>query len=127
MDIFAGLHPDLVSKVRALLVIMEQNGTPMFVTQGVRTLEQQQALWAQGRTTKGPIVTHCDGVHSKSNHQVQADGYGHAVDCAFKGAEPFSEDHPWATYGSNAKLLGLIWGGNFSTIVDKPHIELPDA
>ena len=97
----------------------------MFVTQGVRTLQQQQALYAQGRTTKGPIVTHCDGVHSKSNHQVQADGFGHAVDCAFKDAQPFLESHPWATYGSNAKLLGLRWGGDFSTIVDKPHIELP--
>ncbi len=120
-----GLHPDLISKVNALLMMMEQAGHPMFVAQGLRTAAQQQALWAQGRTTKGPIVTHCDGIKIKSNHQAQADGYGHAVDCAFHDAQPFAEYHPWATYGSNAKLLGLIWGGDFSTIVDRPHVELP--
>jgi peptidoglycan L-alanyl-D-glutamate endopeptidase CwlK len=121
----AGLHPDLIAKLNALMVLMDKAGAPMFVVQGLRTVEQQQALYAQGRTTKGPIVTNCDGVKVKSNHQAQADGFGHAADCAFKGAEPFSEHHPWATYGSAAKMLGLIWGGNFSTLVDRPHVELP--
>jgi peptidoglycan LD-endopeptidase CwlK len=35
---------------------------------GERTIEEQQKLFAQGRTTKGPIVTWVDGVKKKSNH-----------------------------------------------------------
>ncbi len=39
------------------------------ITYGVRTTEEQQALYARGRTEPGGIVTNCDGVIAKSNHQ----------------------------------------------------------
>ena len=38
------------------------------ITYGVRTVAQQQALYAQGRTAPGKIVTWVDGVNKKSNH-----------------------------------------------------------
>jgi len=120
-----GLHPDLISKINAVLVVMSKAGSPMFVTQGLRTVAQQQGLYAQGRTVKGPIVTNCDGVKIKSNHQAQADGYGHAVDCAFVGVEPFSESHNWALYCDAVRDHGLISGADFKTLVDRPHAELP--
>ena len=94
----------------------------MRVTQAVRTAEQQAVLFAQGRTTPGPIVTNCDGVVKKSRHQPAADGYGHAVDCAFIGPTPFVG--PWKLYGEMGKALGLVWGGDFNTIIDKPHLEM---
>ena len=39
------------------------------VVSGNRTTEEQQALYAKGRTSPGGIVTHCDGVRNKSKHQ----------------------------------------------------------
>lgn len=115
-------HPSLVGKVALLLHRMEALGHPMFVTEGVRTAERQAALYAQGRTTPGPIVTKCDGVRRRSNHQVKKDGYGYAVDLAFRGPTPF--DGPWELFGKEARALGLKWGGDFPSF-DGPHVELP--
>ena len=50
------------------------------IAQGVRTAEYQNSLYQQGRTKPGKIVTNCDGIKNKSNHQAKADGYGHAID-----------------------------------------------
>ncbi len=121
-----GLHPVLQDKVTRILGCMSGLEHPMVVTDGLRTLEQQQALYAIGRTAPGRIVTFCDGVRRKSNHQAQDDGYGHAADLAFlvDGKPNWDGVRPWAFYGQVAKLLGLKWGGDFTSLVDRPHVEL---
>ena len=122
-----GVHPDLIAKLSRVLAEMMAIGYPMIVTDGVRTLAQQQALWAQGRTKPGRIVTNADGVKNKSNHQPHEDGYGHAVDCAFLvGNQPSWDEHlPWTVYGALAMHYGLVWGGSWTKIIDRPHVELP--
>ena len=123
-----GVHPDLVLKVEQLLVVLRILGLPMIVTAGVRTEAEQAALYAQGRTAPGKIVTNADGVTNRSNHQVKADGYGHAVDCAFRdaaGQPTWDPSYPWRLYGTLAMQLGLKWGGAWSAITDLPHVELP--
>ena len=117
-----GVHPMLA---RAILNIL--NKLPMFVVQGVRTAEEQAALYAQGRTAPGKIVTHKDGLIHKSNHQPHADGLGHAVDCAWVGSDPFADSHPWGAYGALVEAAGLVWGGRWTTLVDRPHAELPNT
>lgn len=126
----AGVHPELAQKIARVLSAMNMLGHRMIITDGLRTLEQQQALYAQGRTKgkSGAIVTNADGVKKKSNHQAKNDGFGHAVDCAFIGADgkpSWADSHPWKAYGENCKAVGLVWGGDFKSIVDKPHAELP--
>jgi peptidoglycan L-alanyl-D-glutamate endopeptidase CwlK len=122
-----GVHPQLARSVARILVAMAELGVPMLITDGVRTTEEQRALYAKGRTEPGRIVTNADGVRIKSNHQAKADGYGHAVDCCFlvDGKPSWDQGLPWRLYGEAAKALGLTWGGDWKTIVDKPHIELP--
>jgi len=39
------------------------------VTDGFRTLEQQKAIYAKGRTAPGAIVSQMDGVTKRSKHQ----------------------------------------------------------
>jgi hypothetical protein len=120
------LHPDLLAKLDKVMAAMSAIGFPMKIVQGVRTTEQQQALYAQGRTAPGKIVTNCDGVKNKSNHQVKEDGFGHAADCAFEGPEPFGDKLPWGAYGNCAVAVGLTWGGNWKPpLIDRPHVELP--
>jgi peptidoglycan L-alanyl-D-glutamate endopeptidase CwlK len=128
IDKLAGVHPVLARRVGAILEAMTVLGFPMMVTDGVRTTAQQQALYAKGRTAPGQRVTNVDGVTKTSNHQPKADGYGHAVDCCFldeRGKPSWADTHPWRLYGEMAKALGLVWGGDWKSIVDKPHIELP--
>lgn len=135
-DKLAGVHPRLITKAHLIQQAMTALGFPMIVTDGVRTVEQQQALYAQGRNPQGmvidrsKIVTNDDGVTHKSNHQLHADGLGHAVDMAFLDADgrpTWAESMPWACYGACAKALGLVWGGDWGTLVDRPHIELRDG
>lgn len=128
-----GVHPVLVEKVGRILKAMDALGHPMIVTDGVRSTEAQRALYAKGRTEPGKIVTYADGVTKKSNHQAKADGYGHAVDCCFlvdlDGDGPddpsWAEHHPWSLYGAMARALGLVWGGDWKALRDRPHVEMP--
>lgn len=122
-DPLAGLHPRLLKPVQQLLEALRALGFPMKVTEGVRSDERQQQLYAQGRTAPGAIVTNCDGTIHRSRHQTQADGFGHAVDCCFDSETPY--EGPWPVYGAAAVALGLVWGGNFSKLQDRPHVELP--
>lgn len=125
-----GVHPRLMEAVLDILEAMAVLEFPMFVTQGVRTIAQQQALYAQGRTTPGTIVTHADGVTKRSQHQVKADGFGHAVDLAFVDdpdtpkSEVFDPGQPWDLMGLMAEKRGLVWGGRWQGLVDLPHVEL---
>ncbi len=122
--ILLGLHPDLLTKIQAVLVGMAGLGHPMRVCQGVRSMEQQAALYAQGRTLPRRIVTDCDGIIRKSPHQRRADGFGHAADCCFTGSDPFGIKQPWAEFGELVKAQGLRWGGDFATLKDYDHAEL---
>jgi peptidoglycan L-alanyl-D-glutamate endopeptidase CwlK len=122
-----GVHPALIDAIREVFDEMAAWGTPMFVVMGVRTQAQQVALYAQGRTAPGHIVTDKDGVVHKSDHQPHADGYGYAVDCAFTDGDPFADSHPWQVYGDACEKRGLIWGGRWTTLVDRPHAQLPDV
>lgn len=122
-----GIRPELADKVLLVLSVMATLGFPMTVTDGNRTEEEQRALYAKGRTAPGEIVTNTDGVIKKSNHQG-----GRAVDCTFldEDGDPFWPDYgkwiqAWAAYGACAKALGLVWGGDWTSLKDKPHVELP--
>ena len=129
------IHPDLRSKMNKILGAMSMLGFPMRMVQGVRTAEYQHSLWLKGRNASGQvldaklIVTNCDGYYVKSNHQVKADGFGHAVDLAFvdsQGKPTWDLSLPWKVAGECGKALGLIWGGDFKSLKqDLGHLELP--
>lgn len=71
----AGVHPDLQ---RIAVAAAKRLPFPVIVTEGVRTIERQRELFAQGRTKPGKIVTWT----MDSRHRVQKCGYGCAVDLA---------------------------------------------
>jgi len=130
LDRLVGTAPAFQAK---LLPILEDLG--MMVIVGLRTDAQQAADYAQGRTTPGPnagqpghpplgaTVTNCNGVTTRSNHQAQADGYGHAADCGFVGDHPYAGD--FHAFGLRLEAAGLKWGGRFHAPVDLDHAELP--
>jgi peptidoglycan L-alanyl-D-glutamate endopeptidase CwlK len=121
------LHPELRARVTRVLAEMRRLGHPMRVTDGYRTAAEQARLYAKGRTVpplgKGYRVTNVDGVRTMSHHQT-----GRAIDCAFvteDGGLSWDGRLPWARYGALAVAEGLIWGGHFKSLVDRPHVELP--
>ena len=66
----AGVHPDLVRVVEMAITVTEQDFT---VFDGIRTAADQYALFQRG-------ASQIDGYRRIGKHQVQTDGYGHAVD-----------------------------------------------
>lgn len=120
---FDGVHPKLV---QVAVEALEMSPYDFGISQGVRTKEQQEALYAQGRTKPGPIVTWT----LNSKHLPQSDGYGHAIDIAIyiKGKLTWNEHYYDAVsdyFKAAAKRIGvkLIWGGDWKR-KDRPHYEI---
>lgn len=126
MDKLTGVDATLVSRVKQILGAMAALGFPMIVIQGIRTDIYQLELYMQGRDINGnvvdpkKVVTNCDGVTKKSQHQL-----GKAVDCCFVAADgKLLWEGPWSLYGAMGKALGLTWGGDFKSIRDLDHLEI---
>lgn len=113
------VHPDLAIKVGNMIEALKKKGLDVRVVQGLRTIAEQDALYAKGRTAKGSIVTKAKG--GESNHN-----YGLAVDlCPFTaaGAADWNNNSAFASIGAEAKAQGLEWGGDWK-FVDKPHVQI---
>lgn len=111
----------LASAVRGVVADLAAGGVVVEVVQGLRTFAEQDALYAQGRTAPGQIVTQARG--GESNHN-----YGLAADlCPFTNGRPDwnAPAAVWARIGAKAIARGLDWGGQWKKFLDKPHVELP--
>jgi peptidoglycan LD-endopeptidase CwlK len=120
MNKLDAVHPKLKDKVLQLIHLAKNDGFNLTVTQGLRTIKEQNGLYAQGRTDPGKKVTNAKGGTSWHN-------YGLAVDLAFldNGVVSFNESKfNYALIGKWASQVGLFWGGNFKSIKDKPHVQL---
>lgn len=137
LDKMKKVHPKLVEVMKAAIT---NSPFDFRITAGARTAEEQFALYQKGRTLPGPKVTNCDGKEFKSNHQIKADGYGHAVDifpCGviengayrkFTSSEGYDDkklkliaNHILMV--AKSKNINIEWGGNWK-MHDTPHFEL---
>lgn len=110
------LAPVLERKARQFLIICKADGYNLKITQGRRTQEEQNALYAQGRTKPGRVVTWT----TKSKHID-----GKAFDVAFTGSNPYpSDDKIWKAIADIGVSVGLKAGYYFSKNIDRPHFEI---
>lgn len=114
-----GLHPSVRKATEQLLAICEQKGIDMIITHGLRTIDEQNALYAKGRTAPGSIVTNAKGGTSYHN-------YGLAIDyCLIKdGKALWVVNEDWRAVASEAKKLGFEWGGDWKSFRDYPHLQM---
>lgn len=117
------LHPDLQKKAKELVSKCEKQGLKIKITECLRTTAEQDALYAQGRTKSGSIVTNAKGSSYGSMHQ-----WGVAFDfCRNDGKGAFDDsDGFFSKVGKVGQGIGLEWGGNWKSIKDKPHFQLPN-
>ena len=135
LDNLKGVHPDLVKVIK---VAITDSPVDFTVTDGIRTTAEQKAIYAQGRSKPGKIVTKADGVKGLSNHQDEADGkkdgLGSAVDLFpfFEGKVQLEHKDTVkklkeiaAHIKATAKKLGIAieWGGDWK-FIDMPHFQL---
>ena len=117
----ATLLPHVRPYARALYFKARDNGIAINIISGTRTHAEQDALYAQGRTTGGEIVTNARGGYSNHN-------FGIAFDIGvFSGNRYLPESPLYKAVGALGMELGLEWGGNWTSIVDQPHFQLRPA
>lgn len=98
-------------------------GYIVIVTCTARSTEEQQALYAQGRTKPGQIVTQIDGVTKKSNHNhMPAKALDFAI--VFNGKIVWNDVAEFKEFASYAKKYGVKWGGDWTSFKDYPHLEV---
>ena len=116
----AKVHPKLAKGVTALIAALAAKGHTIEVVQGLRTFAEQDALFKQGRTKPGQIVTKAKG--GQSNHN-----YGLAVDLVpfVDGKPQWNDNAGFVRIGAEAVKQGLEWGGSWKKFIDKPHVQLP--
>lgn len=115
------LHPAIRGKATEFIAKAKERGINLKITAGLRTFDEQQALYDQGRTIKGPIVTKAKPGQSFHN-------YGLAIDVVaiVNGKAVWDDDHLWKLIGAIGKEVGFEWGGDWK-FTDKPHFQFPRA
>jgi peptidoglycan LD-endopeptidase CwlK len=109
--------PELVNIIRNLADQLAMEGIFIKVTQGLRTWDDQDKLYAIGRTLPGREVTNAQGGESWHN-------YGAAIDVVpLEGTIPdWDASHPsWARIVALGEAQGLRSGISWH---DMPHFEL---
>lgn len=112
------LYPPFKAKVEQLIQMCRERGLNIGLGETLRTVEEQNKLYAQGRTAPGSIVTNAKGTDYNSQHQ-----WGVAFDFFknVKGSE-FNDTLFFEQVGAFAKSIGLGWGGDWVSPKDRPHI-----
>jgi len=113
----SGLIPEMREIYKEFCAEMDKAGIPWICTCTRRTKAEQEALYAQGRSKPGPIVTWT----LKSKH---IDGEAFDIVLLKNGKLNWDISDPaWKKAGEIGCKLGLRWGGNFPRTRDFPHFE----
>lgn len=115
------LTPETAKLARAFVEAANKRlpeGVEIRIIDGSRTFEEQDELFAQGRTKPGQIVTKAKGGQSLHN-------FGIAFDIGiFKDGKYLGESVLYDVVGDIGESVGLEWGGRWKSIQDKPHFQL---
>lgn len=113
---------DLLPKVAAMasnfIVKCKESDIDVIITSTYRDIESQNALYAQGRTTGGKVVTNAKGGQSCHNYQ-----------CAFdfvpiiNGKAQWNDLAAFKKCGAIAVECGLEWAGNWKSFSELAHCQ----
>nr|WP_280157658.1 M15 family metallopeptidase [Priestia aryabhattai]MDH3135296.1 M15 family metallopeptidase [Priestia aryabhattai] len=122
------LHPVVEEKKNKLVQQANDQGISIVITEGFRSKEEQDKLYAKGRTEEGNIVTYSKGGQSYHN-------YGLAIDFAIRLKDgrvvwdmEYDGNHnnqsDWMEVVDIAKGLEFEWGGDWQDFKDYPHLQM---
>lgn len=102
---------DFISKCKA-------QGIDIIITSTYRSSEEQDRLYAQGRTTSGNVVTNAKGGQSFHNWKVALDF------CPVKnGVAQWNDKALFNKIGQIGESCGFEWGGRWTSFLDLPHLQ----
>jgi peptidoglycan L-alanyl-D-glutamate endopeptidase CwlK len=120
------LVPIVKQKVEELIALCNDEGIDLLVTSTYRDNESQAALYAQGRTAMGHIVTNANAGDSFHNYRC-------AVDVVpLKNGKPVwgtkgDDGELWQKIGKIGEGVGLEWAGNWRTFKELAHFQFTNG
>lgn len=112
------LRADVAANCRLFVEECKKQGLPVLVTETVRDLEYQASLYAKGRTAPGSIVT------NQKTPSFHWDKVGLAFDiCKNVKGHEYDDAAFFQKCGAIGKKMGFTWGGDWTSLVDKPHFQ----
>jgi len=133
----ADLHPDLRPLAERFIARCKERQVDVLITDTYRSHEEQAALYAQGRTAPGKIVTRAKPGQSAHNHTIGGKPAARAFDAVpLLHGKPiyedprdpdndWSNDFGWRVMGEVAAELGLEWYGRpDAPFREAPHFQL---
>ena len=105
------LRADVAENCRRFVEIAKADGYPVLITGTVRDKAYQEYCYYKG-TSKSKVPTF---------HSMEA---GLAFDiCKNVNGQEYSDNDFWNYCGALGKKMGFTWGGDWTSIVDKPHFQ----
>jgi peptidoglycan L-alanyl-D-glutamate endopeptidase CwlK len=125
----ADLSPQTQKKADELVSLCAGTGIDLLIISTYRDLEAQAALYAQGRTTKGRIVTNARPGMSYHNWRVAFDAIaiinGKALWRVRNDDRTLTTQ--WRAVVDLAKGIGLETGADWSSITDDDHFQFTES
>lgn len=113
------LLPPARRRVEAMIASAKAQGIDLLVTSTYRDNESQTALYAQGRTAPGKVVTNARAGQSYHNYRC-------AVDVVpIRAGKPVwdAKDPVWQQVGALGKAAGLEWAGDWKRFREMAHFQ----
>lgn len=115
------LTPDLQAKCREWEARMAEEEIDYLITCTKRSQEEQDALYEQGRSKPGKIVT-----WTRNSKHIEGKAFDIVV--IENGKPDWNITNPnWTRAGEIGRSCGLVWGGAWARSKDYPHFELAEA
>lgn len=112
------LAPPAKQRAEAFIAAAKAKGIDLLVTSTYRDSESQDALYAQGRSTPGNIVTRAKAGQSWHNWRCALD-----VVPLVNGKAIWDDQAMWKQVGEIGKSCGLEWAGDWKTFKEYPHFQ----
>ena len=112
------LHPKVKVAAEQFIAKCAEQSIKVIITSTYRDAESQNALYAQGRTAPGKIVTNAKGGQSFHNYKV-------AFDFApvISGQIPWNDTKLFTRCGEIAESVGLEWAGRWQSFKELAHCQ----
>ena len=110
--------------VAAAELAMEKHGVKVEVISGLRSWAAQAALFAQGRTKPGRIVTKARPGSSWHNYGLAIDLGLFSNGVYLDEVDPKRADRLYQEIGTIASRMGVEWAGNWKSFTETPHFQV---
>lgn len=126
------LHPKIAGEVLCLFnkannMLLTGNAKAR-ITSAFRSVQEQTALYAKGRTAAGKIVTNAKGGYSVHNYGLAFD-FCLITDGGKYASWDYLKDYDgdltpdWMEFVNLFKQYGYEWGGDWKSFKDRPHVQ----